>query len=546
MISVNKLASNLNIWALLSLVFILLIIAPNVNILINAFQEGNENWQHIKDYLLKDYIINSLTLIVFTGIFTIFIGTSLSWIISIYDFPLRSFFKWGLVLPLAIPPYIAAYTYNGLFNYTGVLQSFLRNSLDMKVNQVYFDIMSIQGAIFIFTMFLYPYVYIITRSFLEKQSAALVENSRLLGRNSLEIFLYIILPISRTAIVGGVSLVVLEVLNDFGLVKYFGIPTFSTAIFKTWFAMGDTDSAIKLSAMLMFLVLAILLLENIFRGRKKYSYTTSKVTPLKPQKLTGIQALGAMAYCLIIFSFGFIVPLLQLVHWSTLTYKKILNIEFWQLMINSLSVALSASVLIIIIAVVIANYCRISEGVIAKIYSKVTTLGYSIPGAVIAMGVIVFFVAIDKNLFWFYKLLNGQPSKLILTTSIFMLVFAYTIRFLAIGYNSIQAGFEKVGKTFFEASRTLGMNVTQTFFKVDFIMLRSAIVSGFILVFIDILKELPLTIILRPFNFNTLATKAFEYANNEMIHEAAIPSIIIIIISTSSIYFFHKLGEEEA
>ena len=546
MISVNKLASNLNIWALLSLVFILLIIAPNVNILINAFQEGNENWQHIKDYLLKDYIINSLILIVFTGIFTIFIGTSLSWIISIYDFPLRNFFKWGLVLPLAIPPYIAAYTYNGLFNYTGVLQSFLRNSLDMKVNQVYFDIMSIQGAIFIFTMFLYPYVYIITRSFLEKQSAALVENSRLLGRNSLEIFLYIILPISRTAIVGGVSLVVLEVLNDFGLVKYFGIPTFSTAIFKTWFAMGDTDSAIKLSAMLMFLVLAILLLENIFRGRKKYSFTTSKVTPLKPQKLTGIQALGAMAYCLIIFSFGFMVPLLQLIHWSTLTYKKILNIEFWQLMINSLSVALSASVLIIIIAVVIANYCRISEGVIAKIYSKVTTLGYSIPGAVIAMGVIVFFVAIDKNLFWFYRLLNGQPSKLILTTSIFMLVFAYTIRFLAIGYNSIQAGFEKVGKTFFEASRTLGMNVTQTFFKVDFIMLRSAIVSGFILVFIDILKELPLTIILRPFNFNTLATKAFEYANNEMIHEAAIPSIIIIIISTASIYFFHKLGEEEA
>ena len=546
MISVNKLASNLNIWALLSLVFILLIIAPNVNILINAFQEGNENWQHIKDYLLKDYIINSLTLIVFTGIFTIFIGTSLSWIISIYDFPLRNFFKWGLVLPLAIPPYIAAYTYNGLFNYTGVLQSFLRNSLDMKVNQVYFDIMSIQGAIFIFTMFLYPYVYIITRSFLEKQSAALVENSRLLGRNSLEIFFCIILPISRTAIVGGVSLVVLEVLNDFGLVKYFGIPTFSTAIFKTWFAMGDTDSAIKLSAMLMFLVLAILLLENIFRGRKKYSFTTSKVTPLKPQKLTGIQALGAMAYCLIIFSFGFMVPLLQLIHWSTLTYKKILNIEFWQLMINSLSVALSASVLIIIIAVVIANYCRISEGVIAKIYSKVTTLGYSIPGAVIAMGVIVFFVAIDKNLFWFYKLLNGQPSKLILTTSIFMLIFAYTIRFLAIGYNSIQAGFEKVGKTFFEASRTLGMNVTQTFFKVDFIMLRSAIVSGFILVFIDILKELPLTIILRPFNFNTLATKAFEYANNEMIHEAAIPSIIIIIISTSSIYFFHKLGEEEA
>ena len=545
MLTIRYLKLNFNIWAVFSFIFIVLVILPNLNIVLNVFNGPNENWNHIKEYLLKDYLVNSVILITFTGFFTIIIGTSLAWIISIYDFPLRAFFKWGLVLPLAIPPYIAAYTYQGLLNYTGVIQTFLRNSFNISVQQKYFDIMSPKGAIFIFTMFLFPYVYIITKSFLEKQSAALIENARVLGRNSFEIFLYVVLPVSRAAIVGGVSLVILEVLNDYGVVKYFGIPTFSTAIFKTWFAMGDLDSAVKLSAILMCLVFSLLMLEKFLRGRKKFSYTTAKYSPLSRIKLEGIKGKLAFGYCLMIFSLGFLIPTLQLVHWAFLTYQSILSIRLLGLILNSLLVALFSSSVIVIIAIIIANNCRINENLLSKIYSKVTVIGYSIPGAVIAIGVIVFFVNFDKQLFWFYKMLNPNSSKLVLSTSIVMLIFAYTIRFLAIGYNSIEAGFEKIGTKFHEASRTLGMSVTRTFLKVDFQMLKPAILGGFLLVFVDILKELPLTLILRPFNFNTLATKSFEYANDEMIHEVAISSLVIILISGISIFYFYKVGDKE-
>ncbi|WP_432409709.1 ABC transporter permease [Wukongibacter sp. M2B1] len=541
----RNLKRNFNIWAVLSFIFICLVILPNLNILVNVFNKPNENWNHIKEYLLKDYVVNSLTLISFTGLFTVFIGTSLSWIISVYDFPFRKFFKWSLVLPLAIPPYIAAYTYNGLLNYTGVIQTFLRNSLNISVNQKYFNIMSMKGSVFIFTMFLFPYVYIITKSFLEKQSASLIENARVLGRSSTQIFLHVVLPISRTAIIGSVSLVILEVLNDYGVVKYFGIPTFSTAIFKTWFSMGDIDSAIKLSSFLMSMVFSILILEKLLRRRKKYSYTNTKVRPITHIRLDGFKGILASSYCFLILCFGFIIPTLQLTHWTLLTYKKILSMKFLGLIFNSLFTALLTSALIVVIAIVIANNSRINDSLISKIYSKITVVGYSIPGAVIAIGVIVFFINIDKSLYWLYKIINPNSGKLVLSTSIVMLIFAYIIRFLAIGYNSIESGFEKVGKKFFEASRTLGMNVTETFFKVDFKMIKAAILGAFLLVFVDILKELPLTLILRPFNFNTLATKSFEYANDEMIHEAAISSLTIIIISVVSMYLFQKIGDKE-
>lgn len=545
MLKLKRMKDNINIWTVLSFIFVMLIVLPNIHIIINIFQKPNENWAHIKQYLLKDYVMNSMTLITFTGLFTIFIGTSLAWLISVYDFPLRSFFKWSLVLPLAIPPYIAAYTYNGIFNYTGVIQSFLRNNFNIQVNQKYFNVMSAKGAVFIFTMFLFPYVFIITKSFLEKQAASLIETSRLLGRNSLEIFWHVILPLSRTAIVGGVSLVILEVLNDYGVVKYFGVPTFSTAIFKTWFSMGDVDSAIRLSAVLMTIVFGILLLEKLLRGRKKFGFSTAKVRPIALQKLTGIKGKLICMYCFVIFSLGFLIPTVQLIHWTSLTYKKILNVKFVGYLMNTLFTASVASVIIIFVALVIANYCRINEGAASKIFSKITTAGYSIPGAVISVGVIAFFVSADNKLYPLYKMILDNPPKLLMSTSIVMLIFAYLIRFLAIGYNSIEAGFEKVGKRFFEASRTLGMGVTETFFKVDLKMIKAPVVSAFFLVFVDILKELPLTLILRPFNFDTLATRAFEYANDEMIHEASIASLIIIIISVIAVYFFNKIGNQE-
>jgi iron(III) transport system permease protein len=541
---VRNLKMHLNGWAVLTLLFVLIILLPNISVFAQLFTPPNENWYHIKEFLLKSYIFNTMTLVIFTALFTILIGVSASWFVSAYDFPFKNFFKWALVLPLAIPPYIGAYTYHGILNYTGVIQTTLRNSFDIQVQQKYFDIMTMPGAVFIFTMFLFPYVYIITRSFLEKQAASLIENARLLGSSSFEIFYRVVIPISRTAIIGGASLVVLEVLNDFGVVKYFGIPTFSTAIFQAWFGMGDHGSAVRLAGILMSIVIVILVLEKLFRGRKKYSFSTSKVRPIQKMKLTGLKGWGMFAYFLAIFSLAFLIPFVQLVHWAVMTYELIFTEEFFRLIWNSVFVAVIAASLIVVAALIIGNYTRLTDGRVAKAMSRVTILGYSMPGAVIAIGVITLFIALDKKLFSFYEAIGLQPT-LILSLSVSMLIFAYVIRFLAIGYNSIEAGFEKVGRSFTEASRLLGMSVTKTFFKVDLKMIKGAVFSGFILVFVDILKELPLTLILQPFNFYTLATKAFQYASDEMIQEAAIASLLIIVISGLSIFFFHVILEKE-
>lgn len=538
---IQKAKQYLNIWALLSLVIISIILIPNLLIGINLFTEPNENWFHIKEYLLTDYIYNTLVIIFFTAIMTISIGMSLAWLVINYQFPLRNFFKWGLILPFAIPAYIGAYTYHGILNYTGVIQVTLRNSFDIHVSsQKFFNIMTIPGAIFIFTIFLYPYIYVITKGFLENQSASLFENARLLGGGPFKIFFRVGLPLSRAAITGGVVLVILEVLNDYGVVSYFGIQTFSTAIFRTWYGMKDLDSALKLAGILMFLVIFILVLERLIRGQKSYSYSSANFRPIEAQPLKGIKKWIVFSYCFIIFGIAFLIPVIQLVHWSLMTYKKVISLEFITLVYNSVFVAIISASVIVVIALIVGNYTRLHKGLIAKISSRVITLGYSIPGAAIAIAVITIFLKIDGFTGTLAEFFNIN-SPVVLRTTLVMLISAYIIRFLAVGYNAIEAGFEKIGSSYTEASRGLGLTTIKTFFRVDIPMLKGAILGGFILVFVDILKELPLTLFLQPFNFSTLATQAFRYASDEMVQEAALASMLIIVVSATCIYYFYKV-----
>ena len=541
MINLKKIKNNIDIWFILSTILSIIILLPNLNILLNLFQKASDNWMHIKEYLLKSYFLNTSIIIIFTGLFSGIIGLVSAWLVTAYEFPLRKFFSWGLMLPLAIPAYIGAFTYDGLLNYTGVIQTFLRNNLNIGINNNLFHIRNIWGAIFIFTIFLYPYVYIISKSYLSKFSNSIVENAKLLGKNNIEIFAQIIVPMSRVSLVAGTSLVIMEVLNDYGVVKYFGISTFSTAIFKTWFGMGDTISAIRLSAILMALVFGILFLEKVLRGNKKYSSTTTTFKSIKKQELKGKKGFLATSFLCIIFSLGFIIPTLQLIHWAFLTYKKILDKDFIKMAFSSISVGIISSVFIVIIALIIGNFTRLSHLKIKKLYSRVTTLGYSIPGAVIAIGVITLFIKLDRFLKPVYDKIPYISGTLLFSTSIIMLIFAYIIRFLAIGYNSIESSFEKVGNKYTNASRILGHNTIYTFIKVDIPMIKQGILSGLLLVFIEVIKELPLSLILRPFNFNTLATKAYEYANDEMIHEASIASLFIVLISVISLIIIQNL-----
>lgn len=535
----------LNGWAILSFIALLFIVLPGVVVLVELFAPVNDNWQHIREYLLPTYVRNTLFIMLATGLLTTIIGTSLAWFVTVYDFPFRKFFKWALILPLAIPPYIGGYTYHGILNYTGVIQTTLRNEFGVTVDQTYFNIMTIQGTVFIFTLFLYPYIYTITRAFLHNQSSSMIENARILGRGSWDIFFTVVIPISRVAIIGGVSLVLMEVLNDYGVVKYFGIQTFSTAIFSTWFGMKDTSSALKLAGTLMILVIAILTMERLVRGRKQFSYATTKVKPLKPRQLTGWHRYAVFGYVATIFAIAFLIPFVQLVAWTVLTFEQVFTAEFFRLVWNTVSVAFIATVIILVFALIIANYTRLFPSNMTRVISKVTTLGYSIPGAAIAIAVITLFLLLDE---WVLNvaLALDLGQTFVFRTTLIMLIFAYVIRFLAIGYNSIESGFEKVGKSFTEASRMLGWGTVQTFFRVDIPMIKGAIMSAFILVFIDIMKELPLTLFLQPFNFSTLATQAFKYVSDEKIHEAALASIVIVLMSGLLIFVFHKVLDKEA
>lgn len=536
--------ANVNMWTVSAAIIMILLFLPNLTIVTGIFSPANENWAHMKEFVLGSFIKTSLILISITALLTIFIGLSLAWLIAQYQFPLRKFLKWALILPLSIPPFIGAYTYHGIVNYTGVIQTTLRDRFELDLNPTFFDIMNLPGAIFIYTMFLYPYVYTITRIFLSQQSASLIESARMLGKGPWRTFFQVVIPISRVSIIGGASLVVLEVLNDYGVVKYFGIQTFTTAIFQTWFGLGDIESSIKLAASLMGFVILILMIEKLLRGRRQYSYSTTKVRPLPLIQLSGWKAFIATGYGLLILSLGFFIPIIQLIDWMFLTLGTIPMGEFLTYVKNSVTVAGISAFAIIVFALIVGNFSRLVHGKVAKLLPKLTILGYSIPGAVIAVAVVTAFIALDRFLAPLYQML-GVGTTLVLSVSLTMLISAYIIRFFAIGYNSIESGYDKIGTDFRDASRLLGVGLTKTFFKVDVPMLKGAIISGYILVFIDILKEIPLTLILRPFNFDTLSTKAFQYASDEKIMEASQASLLIVGISALAIVIFYKFLEKE-
>ena len=518
-----------------------MILLPILFIFSSIFQEPNENWLHIRQYLLKNYVVNTLILVVLTSIFTAFLGVTLAWLIAAYDFPLKRFFRWGLMLPLSIPTFIAIYTYRTMLGYTGVIQSTLRNHFDYRMNPEWLTVSGIPGAIFIFSLFLYPYVYIITRAFLENQSTSYIESARLLGRKPLAVFFKVVLPLSRPAIVGGVVLVIYEVLGDYGVTSYLGIHTISTAIFQTWFRMYDVDSAMRLAAWLMVIIVGIFILERLLRQGRRY-HLSNKSRPLVPVKLKGPARIAAFLYCGVIFLVGFLIPLVQLIAWAIMTFDKVWDSTFFTLIYQTIYVAVISTVLILFLAVVVANINR-SHSTFSFILSKGVTTGYSIPGPIIAIGVLAMFIYLDQWLAPVYSYMGWGEAPLILSLSLIMLIVGYFIRFMATGFNAVEVGFEKVGSKYLEASRMLGQGMTKTFFKVDLPLIKGSIISGFVLTFVEICKELPLALLLRPFNFETLATKTYQYANDEQIYEASISSLLIIAISILAVAIFQMQGK---
>ncbi|MDR1489869.1 MAG: iron ABC transporter permease [Desulfovibrio sp.] len=506
------------------------------------FSPSGEYWDYVRDHLLRDYFAETILLAAGAGTSAFCLGVALAWVMSLYDFRGRKFFEVFLLLPLAIPPYIAAYAYEGLLGYAGIVQSFFRNAFELQLVSLTMAIPAQAWAIWIFTVTLFPYVYLLTRAILSNQSAAIFENALLLGGGRIRMFLRVGLPLLWPAAAAGTILVCLEVLNDFGVSSHYGLNTFTTAIFAAWFGMGDADTAVKLALLLLALVFFVLLARKAVHNARRYQIVSSREKPVIPRRISGMPQAGIVLLCSLACLAGFAAPLLQMLYWLRLSWDGAFTAELGRALTYTLSVSATATLAVMIAATGTVNAGRLFSGKFSVLFSQGATLGYAIPSAVLAIGIISFFIEADAVLSAVFPFL---PAKFFSMGGI-MLIFAYGIRFFTVGYQMAEAGFAKIGTIYTEASRSLGRGVTSTFFLVDLPMIRHALISGSALVFIDILKELPLSLLLRPFNTETLGTTVYHFAKNEVLEETALPSLCIILAGTAFILLTRFWEKKEA
>jgi iron(III) transport system permease protein len=525
-------------WTGLAGGLVLVLTFPLVVVGVGAFRPSGEAWSHVATTLLPEYLLHTLLLAAGAGGMALVVGVGAAWLVTMCDFPLRGFFHWALVLPLAVPAYMAAYTYAGMLDVTGPVQRIVRWLTGGGTDTfLYWNVMRIEVLALIFGFVLYPYVFLLTRSLFEGRSGRAFEAARMLGRRPWSIFLRVGLPLARPAVVAGVALVLMEVLNDYGAVAYFGVTTFTTGIFRSWFALGDLDTAIRLSAILMVVVLMVLGLERWQRGAARYEESGGG-RPVTRYPLRGLAAAGAVAFCTVPLLLGFLLPVAQLGLWSIRTAPDVVDWTFLRMALNSFGLASGAALLCVGVALVLSYAARIDRTPFTRSAAKLALLGYSIPGAVIAVGVMVTVLAVDRAL--------TGGTALILTGGLAALLFAYVVRFMAVGFLSVEAGFTRIGSNLGSASRTLGASPLRTLARIELPLLRRALLAAATLVFIDVLKELPLTLILRPFNFDTLATRAFELASIEQLAQSAPAALLVIGTAAVVVGVLHHAFRTEA
>ncbi|MEM8897126.1 MAG: iron ABC transporter permease [Bacteroidota bacterium] len=512
-------------WSWYVMIIGLFVAIPAFTIVFYLFDGVGEMWGHITSYFLLDYLTNSLILLVGTGLLTFLFGVSSAWIVSQYDFPFRKILEWLLFLPLAIPSYIVAYAYVGLLGNGGSLIRFIQ-SLGIPLPSL--DIMNVTGLIWVLSCSLFPYVYGSSRSMFQGFPASIRETADILGVSRWRYFFTAALPLASPAIIGGLFLVFMEVLNDYGAAKYYGVQTFTTGIFRTWTALEDIQSAIYLSALLVLIVFSINGLVTWQRGKRSYALKirTSDTHKHKRKTLKG----GAKVLALFLLSIpllaGFIMPVGQLVYWGILTYEKMFTSALWEIAIQSFGIAFSAATIILLVSLVMiyfSNWSKIKE---FHLFKRLATIGYVIPGAIIGIGII----RSSQSIIDFFSTTFDLRIGFLFYGSSVILVYAYLFRFLAVAFNPLEANSLKVGKKLGESSWLLGLSKLKTLIRIELPLLRSSVISAFILVFIDVMKELPLTLILKPYNVQTLAVKAYEYADDERVAEASWPALVLISV----------------
>ncbi len=508
-----------------------LFLIPVISVLSNVLRAGSGTWQHLSQTVLPEYLFNTVTLALCVGIGVPVIGVATAWLVTMCRFPLRRVFEWALILPLAFPAYVMAYTYTDFLQPAGPLQSALRDLTGWSYGDYWFpEVRSLGGAAAMLIMVLYPYVYLLARAAFLEQSVCALEVSRTLGCTAWRSFFRVALPLARPAIVAGTALALMETLADFGTVSFFGIPTFTTGIVRAWVSFGDPVSAAQLSSSLLALVFIVLLAEHWSRRRSRYYHTSSKYQHLPGYRLRGGRRVLAIAACALPLFFGFLLPAAILMRSSLETLATEADARFFGLVWNSVTLATTTAVLAVALATLLAYSLRLNPSSVSRLAARLASMGYAVPGTVIAVGVLIPFAAFDNWLDALFERLFGLSTGLLLTGSIAALVFAYLVRFLAVSLNTVEASLGKVKPNMDDAARALGTGPIEALRRVHIPIMRTSLLTAGLVVFVDVMKELPATLVMRPFNFDTLAVRAHNLASDERLSEAGLPSLAIVAV----------------
>lgn len=521
---------------LLALVLAGLVAMPVLSVLANLFAGGtSDTWSHLAATVLPEYIANTLWLSLGVGAGVTVVGVATAWLTTMHDFPGRRHFEWALVLPMAMPAYVLAYVYTDLLQFVGPVQTFLRDTFGFKRADYWFpEIRSVGGAVAMFVCVLYPYVYLLARTAFIERASGMLEAARTLGTGAWTSFFRVSLPLARPAIVAGMSLALMETLADYGTVSYFAVPTFTTGIYRAWFSLGDRVAAAQLAAALLGFVVLLLALEGLTRGRARFHNTTVRNRPQQGMQLKGLHSAAAFVVCAAPLVAGFVLPAVLLARMALgepdTGAAVSMDARFARLAGNSLLLASVTAIAGVLLALLLAYAARMARGVLSDALNRLVSLGYAVPGSVIAVGVLIPVTRVDHWLALQWQAWFGANPGLLITGGIAALVYAYLVRLLAVALQTVQASLAKITPSMDDAARSLGHTQVQTLWRVHIPLLRGSLFTAMLLVFVDVMKELPATLVMRPFNLDTLATQTYTLAADERLAEAALPALAIVAV----------------
>ena len=529
----------INFWYISSFFISVFVLIPILTVFSSFFENTSNYYQVLKDTFLVEYILNSLILLFSVLILTFLIGTGSAYLVSFFEFPFSNFFKWALILSFAVPPYIYAYSLTAFFENYGTAFTILKSLFgEANYNQSIPKFDGLFGAILSISFSLYAYVYVLARASFLYQPQNLIDLGKNLGFTKFKTLYSIILPAARPAIVAGLSLVAMETLAEFGAVDFFSINTLTTGIYNSWIAFDDLAFANQLSFFLLLFIFALFVLENFSRKKAKYHMNPRGGFKQKQKiKLSGSKSLMAFTFCFLVFFLSFLFPLIQMMYWTIKFPENLIDLQITKLLINTLYLVVLSSLFLIIFAL-ISNYGnRVNKDKTLNILSTLSISGYAIPGVILAVAFITFIAWFDESVIKTYGFLS---IKKVFIGSILGLVIVYFIRFYSLAFNGIKSGYEKINISVDESSYLLGYSKRKTFMNIHIPFLRNSLLFVFILISLEIIRELPITLILRPFNFETFATTAYISASEDLLEAAAVPSLFLILIATSFIIVTSK------